>query len=344
MVKIVFFDVKPYDKQYLEPLVAGLKEPVEATFLESKLNKDTVALAKDADIISLFVHDKVDKEMFDHLKCKMIACRSAGFDYVDLAECAARNIKVATVPSYSPSSIAEFAVGLSINLARNLRMAFERSKNADLSLTSKLLGFEMKGKTVGVFGTGRIGKLVCEIFRGFKMNVIAFDVYEDKEWAAQNQVEYVKTKDEVYSRSDIISLHAPLTKENVHMIDSEAVSKMKEGVLIVNTGRGGLIDTKALIAGIKSRKIGGAALDVYEKENLSFDHDWFSIEEGIMPDEDLSVLLGYPNVLVTAHQAYFTREALKEIANVSISNISEYLQKAKEQPDHSFTLKNAPRV
>ncbi|CAF0803101.1 unnamed protein product [Brachionus calyciflorus] len=344
MVKIVFFDVKPYDKQFLEPLVAELKEPVEVKYLSSKLNKETVSLAKDADIISLFVHDKVEKEMFDHLKCKMIACRSAGFDYVDLNECAVRGIKVATVPSYSPNSIAEFAVGLSINLARKLRMAFERSKNADLSLTSKLLGFEMKGKTVGVFGTGRIGKLVCEIFRGFKMNVIAFDVYEDKEWAAQNGVEYVKTKDEVYARSDIISLHAPLTPENNHMINADAISKMKDGVLIINTGRGGLIDTRALINGIKSRKIGGAALDVYEKENISFDHDWFSVEDGIIQDDDLNRLLGFPNVLVTAHQAYFTREALKEIASVTISNINEFFEKSKEHPDNNFTLKNAPRV
>lgn len=144
MVKIVFFDVKPYDKESIEPLVSQLKGEVEVVYLSSKLNKETVALAKEADIISLFVHDKVDKEMFEHLKCRMIACRSAGFDYVDLAECAKRNIKVATVPSYSPASIAEFAVGLAVNLARNLRMAFERAKNADLSLTSKLLGFESK--------------------------------------------------------------------------------------------------------------------------------------------------------------------------------------------------------
>ena len=344
MVKIVFFDVKPYDKAVLEPLVASMKEPVEVKYLSSKLNKETVALAKDADIISLFVHDKVEKEMFEHLRCKLIACRSAGFDYVDLNEAGKRGVKVATVPSYSPNSIAEFAVGLAINLARHLRMAFERSKNADLSLTSKLLGMELKGKTAGIFGTGRIGKLVCEILRGFKMNVIAFDVYEDKEWAAQNQVEYVKSKDEVYARADIISLHAPLTKENEHMIDANAVSKMKDGVLIVNTGRGGLIDTSALIAGIKSRKIGGAALDVYEKENLSFDHDWFTKEDAMCPDDDLNRLLGFPNVLVTAHQAYFTREALKEIANVTISNINEFLEKSKEHPDNNFTLKNAPRV
>lgn len=198
----------------------------------------------------------------------------------------------------------------------------------------------MRGKTVGVFGTGRIGKIVCEIFRGFKMNVIAFDVYEDKEWAAANSVEYVKTKDEIYQRSDVISLHAPLTKENVHMINKDAISKMKEGVCIINTGRGGLIDTTALIEGIKSKKIGGAALDVYENENLSFDRDWFSVEEGVMQDDQLNVLLGFQNVLITAHQAYFTREALKEIGSVTISNINEFLEKSKAGDYGSYKLKN----
>lgn len=198
----------------------------------------------------------------------------------------------------------------------------------------------MRGKTAGVFGTGRIGKIVCEIFKGFKMNVVAFDVYEDQKWAAENGIEYVKSKDEVYARSDIISLHAPLTKENHHMIDSNAIAKMKDGVMIVNTGRGALVDTKALIAGLKSKKIGGAALDVYEKENFSFDHDWFSSEDGLLQDDDLNILLGFPNVLVTAHQAYFTREALREIANVTINNINEYLEKSQEHPDNNFSLKN----
>jgi D-lactate dehydrogenase len=187
----------------------------------------------------------------------------------------------------------------------------------------------VQGKTVGIFGTGKIGKIVCEILRGFKMRVIAFDVYEDKAWAAANQVEYVKTKDEIYTQSDLISLHAPLTPENFHMIDANAIGQMKAGVLIVNTGRGGLIDTKALIDGIKSGKVGGVALDVYENENTVFDVDWYSAEKAIMKDDYINQMLSYPNVLITSHQAYFTKESLEQIAKTTIENICEFLEKSE---------------
>jgi D-lactate dehydrogenase len=198
----------------------------------------------------------------------------------------------------------------------------------------------VKGKTVGVFGTGKIGKIVCEIFNSFRMNVIAFDIYEDKEWASKNNVEYVKSKDDIYARADIISLHAPLTKENYHMINEEAINKMKHGVLILNTGRGALIDTKALIEGIKSNKIGGVAMDVYENEVNVFDKDWYSTESNVCKDDDLNRLLSYPNVLVTSHQAYFTHESLKEIGKVTIDNMIEYLEKSTASTGASdFSLK-----
>jgi D-lactate dehydrogenase len=195
----------------------------------------------------------------------------------------------------------------------------------------------VKDKVVGVFGTGKIGKIVCEIFLGFKMKVIAFDVYEDKEWAAKVGVEYVKTKDEVYARSQLISLHAPLTKENYHMIDENSIEKMRDGVLIINTGRGALIDTKALIKGIKSNKIGGVAMDVYENEVNVFDKDWYSSEAGVCKDDDLNQLLAYSNVLVTSHQAYFTNESLEQISKTTIDSIIEFLEKSKES--NNFSLK-----
>jgi D-lactate dehydrogenase len=269
--------------------------------------------------------------MFANLKCRFIACRSAGYDYVDLNECNRKSIKVANVPSYSPNSIAEFAVGLTINLARQLPMAFDRTKHGDFKLTPKLLGFEMRGKTVGVFGTGKIGKIVCEIFSAFKMKVIAYDVYQDNDWAAKNSIEYVKDVNEIYEQADIISLHVPLLKDNYHMINAESIAKMKNGVLLVNTSRGALVDTKAVIEAVRTKKIGGLALDVYENEVNVFDKDWYSFETNICKDDDLLRLMGLPNVLITSHQAYFTQEALKEISHTSIDNIIEFIQKDRQQ-------------
>lgn len=197
----------------------------------------------------------------------------------------------------------------------------------------------MQNKTVGVFGTGKIGKIVCEILRGFRMNVLAFDLYRDDAWAKANNVTYVNSQDEIYANSDVISLHAPLTPENFHMVNAKAIEKMKQGVLLVNTGRGALIDTKALIDGIKSGKIGGVALDVYENENNVFDVDWYSSETTFMTDDYLNQMLSYPNVLITSHQAYFTNESLQQIASTTIDNICEFIEKSSTSTPDQYKLK-----
>ena len=311
MIKVAFFDTKEYDRasfeQYNEDVGVSFK------FLETKLTEDTADLAKGYDAVCVFVNDTVNAAVIDKLYgfgIKMIALRCAGYNNVDVKH-AFGKIHVVHVPAYSPYAVAEHAMALLLASVRRIHKAYNRTREFNFSL-SGLTGFDFHGKTVGVIGAGKIGRIFIDICRGFGMHILVYDRYP-----ADKDNEYVEL-DELFARSDIISLHCPLTDETRHMIDRNAITKMKKGVVIVNTSRGGLIDAEALLEGIKSRKIGAACLDVYEEEADVF----FEDRSGhIMDDELLSRLISMPNVIVTSHQAFLTEEALNNIAETTVTNI-----------------------
>ena len=313
MIKIAFYDTKAYDKPSFERY--GAEKGVEFRFLETKLNADTAALAEGCEAVCVFVNDTVDSAVIDKLYgmgVKLIALRSAGYNNVDV-RAAFGKIHVVHVPAYSPYAVAEHAAALLLTSIRRIHKAYNRTREFNFSLNG-LTGFDLHGKTVGVVGTGKIGRIFIDICRGFGMKVIAYDLYPSE------GIDYV-TLDELFEKSDIISLHCPLTDETKHMIDSAAIGKMKKGVVIINTSRGELIDAEALLEGIKSRKVGAACLDVYEEEADVF----FEDRSGhIMDDELLSRLISMPNVIVTSHQAFLTEEALNNIAETTVNNVLSY--------------------
>jgi len=317
MIKTAFYDAKEYDKPSFEHY--GNLHGLQFRFLETKLNEDTVDLAKGCDAVCVFVNDTVNASVIDQLYrhgVKMVALRSAGYNNVDV-QAAFGKIHVVHVPAYSPYAVAEHAIALLLTSVRRIHKAYNRTREFNFSLNG-LTGFDFHGKTVGVIGTGKIGRIFIDICRGFGMNVIAYDLFPAKD----SGIEYV-TLDELLEKSDIISLHCPLTAETRHMINSAAIGKMKKGVVIVNTSRGGLIDAEALLAGIKARKIGAACLDVYEEEADIF----FEDRSGhILNDDLLSRLISMPNVIVTSHQAFLTEEALNNIAETTVNNILSYFQ------------------
>lgn len=312
MIKVAFFDTKAYDKPSFEHY--GEIHDVELRFLETKLNEDTVDLAKDCDAVCVFVNDDVNAAVIEKLYTygvRLIALRSAGYNNVDV-RAAFGKVHVVHVPAYSPYSVAEHAMALLLTSVRRIHKAYNRTREFNFSL-SGLTGFDLHGKTVGVIGTGKIGRIFIDICRGFGMNVIAYDRFPAKD----SGIEYVSL-DALFERSDIISLHCPLTDETRHMIGADAIGRMKKGVVIVNTSRGGLIDAEALLEGIKARKIGAACLDVYEEEADIF----FEDRSGhILNDDLLSRLISMPNVIVTSHQAFLTEEALNNIAETTVNNI-----------------------
>ena len=316
-MKIAFFDAKPYDVPSFEKY--GEENGIEFKFYETKLNTDTAGLARGADAVCVFVNDEVNAEVIDKLYdegVKLIALRCAGYNNVDVKH-AFGKIHVVHVPAYSPYSVAEHAMALLLTSVRRIHKAYIRTKDFNFSLNG-LTGFDLHGKTVGVIGTGKIGRVFIDICRGFGMNVIAYDKYPNGEVSAA----YVPL-DELFERSDVISLHCPLTPETKHLIDRRAIDLMKKGVVIVNTSRGALIDAEALLEGIKARKIGAACLDVYEEEGDVF----FEDRSGhIMDDETLSRLISMPNVIVTSHQAFLTEEALNNIAETTVNNILSFFK------------------
>ena len=318
MIKVAFYDAKAYDMPSFEHY--GKLHDVQFRFLETKLNEDTVELANGCDAVCVFVNDSVNKAVIDRLHemgVKLIALRSAGYNNVDIRS-AFGKVHVVHVPAYSPYAVAEHAIALLLTSVRRIHKAYNRTRDFNFSLNG-LTGFDLHGKTVGVIGTGRIGRIFIDICRGFGMNVIAYDYYPAKD----SGIEYV-TLDELFRRSDIISLHCPLTDETRHIINDEAIGKMKKGVVIINTSRGGLIDSEALLDGIKARKVGAACLDVYEEEADIF----FEDRSGhIMNDELLSRLISMPNVIVTSHQAFLTEEALNNIAETTVNNIISCFEK-----------------
>lgn len=314
MKTVAFFDTKAYDK---ESFLKYSNDDINIRFFENKLNRDTVSMAACCDAVCVFVNDNIDKYVIEQLEkfgVGLVALRCAGYNNVDLKSANGR-VKVARVPAYSPYAVAEHAIGMILLLNRKLHKAYIRTRDHNFSLEG-LTGFDLRNKTVGIIGTGKIGQAFCEIANGFGMNIIGFDPFENKEFSGK----YVSL-DELLSTSDIITLHCPLTKENRHIINSETISKMKKGVYIINTSRGKLIDTASLIEGLKSGKVGAAGLDVYEEETSLFFEDY---SDEIIHDDTLSTLISMPNVLVTSHQAFLTREALNAIAQTTMKNLEDF--------------------
>ena len=317
MIKTAFYDAKAYDMPSF--IKFGNLKGIEFKFLETKLSADTVELARGCDAVCVFVNDTVSKEVIDRLYdigVKIIALRCAGYNNVDVEQ-AYGKIHVVHVPAYSPYAVAEHAIALLLTSIRRIHKAYNRTRDFNFSLNG-LTGFDLHGKTIGVIGTGKIGRILIDICKGFGMNVIAYDLYPAKD----SGITYVPL-DELYERSDIISLHCPLTDDTRHMIDEKAISKMKKGVVIVNTSRGALINGEALVDGLMERKVGAACLDVYEEEADIF----FEDRSGhILNDDVLSRLISMPNVIVTSHQAFLTEEALENIAETTVNNIISFFE------------------
>ena len=313
---IAFFDAKDYDIASFDE--ANKDGEFEIKYFDTKLTPDTVKLAKGYDAVCVFVNDTVNKKVINALTKKgvrLVALRCAGFNNVDIKQ-AAGQLGVVRVPAYSPYAVAEHAMSLLLTSIRRIHKAYIRTKDFNFSLNG-LLGFDLHGKTVGVVGTGKIGRVFIDICRGFGMNVIAYDKFP----ANDSGIDYVDLK-EIWKKSDIISFHCPLTDDTYHMVDEKSIRAMKKGVVLVNTSRGALIDADALLEGIRKRKIGAACLDVYEEEADVF----FEDRSGhIFEDDTLARLISMPNVIVTSHQAFLTQEALTNIAQTTLSNIREYL-------------------
>lgn len=315
-MKIAFFDTKPYDKASFEKY--GKEYGVSFKYFETKLNEDTVKLANGFDGVCVFVNDTVNSEVIDRLNemgVRVLALRCAGFNNVDMKHAYGR-LHVLRVPAYSPYAVAEHAIALLLTSIRRIHKAYIRSRDFNFSLNG-LTGFDLHGKTVGVIGTGKIGRVFIDICRGFGMRILAYDKFPAKELIDSDAVSYVEL-DELFVNSDIISLHCPLTEETHHLIDSVALKKCKKGVVILNTSRGALVDAEALLNAIKLRHVGAACLDVYEEEADLF----FEDNSGhIIEDDTLARLISMPNVIVTSHQAFLTEDALENIAETTVKNI-----------------------
>ena len=312
-MKVAFFDTKPYDKQSFEQYAS---DDLKFKFFETKLNIDTADLARGCDTVCIFVNDTADAAVIDRLYelgVKVLALRCAGYNNVDV-KYAFGKIHVVHVPAYSPYAVAEHTMAMLLTSIRRIHKAYIRTKDFNFSLAG-LTGFDLYGKTVGIIGTGKIGRVFIDICRGFGMKVLAYDKYPAKEIPC----EYVDL-DRLFAQSDIISMHCPLTPETHHIINSNSIEKMKKGVVILNTSRGALINAEALLDGIKSRKVGAACLDVYEEESDIFFEDFSG---HIVDDDTLARLMSMPNVLVTSHQAFLTEEALGNIAETTVNNIKE---------------------
>ena len=318
MKRIAVFDAKKYDEASFKPYL----DKYSFTYFKDRLSINTVTLAKDYDAVMCFVNDEINKDVLEKLNeygIHGVFLRCAGYNNVDLSAAYLNKIHVARVPAYSPYAIAEHAFALLLSLNRHIHKAYIRSRDFNFNLEG-LSGFDLHEKTIGVVGTGKIGRVFIDIAKGFGMKVLCYDPYPIKD----SGYEYVSLE-EMYARSDIISLHCPLTDANRHMINEDAINQMKKGVVIINTSRGGLIDSKALLEGLKEKKIGAVGLDVYEEEaNLFYKDNSLKI----VNDDTLSLLLQLPNVIITSHQAYLTHEALSNIAETTVKNLDEYFSGA----------------
>lgn len=324
MIKIAFFDTKDYDREMFDKYNSEYN--YEITYFKTKLNEETAVLATGFDVVCIFVNDTANKVVLEKLKSlgvKLIALRCAGYNNVEISHLPS-GLGVVRVPAYSPYAVAEHTAGLLLALDRKVYKSYQRTKKYNFSLDG-LLGFDIHGKTVGVIGTGKIGKVFINIMNGFGANVIAYDVYQDKKAEEELNFKYT-TLDEIYKNADIISLHCPLTKENHNMINKDSIAKMKKGVILLNTSRGKLINAKDLVDCLEKGMIGGVGLDVFEDEEEYFLND---MSNSYIRDAELSILLSMPNVVITAHQAFFTKEALEKIVSTTLSNIKEYIETGK---------------
>jgi D-lactate dehydrogenase len=318
-MKVAVFSTKSYDKEYLEK--ANVEKKHELTYHESSLKEKTVKLAEYYDAVCVFVNDKLNVEVIEQLaqfNIRLIALRCAGFNNVDIETAFKNNIKVLRVPAYSPHAVAEHAVALILTLNRKTHKTYNRVREGNFSL-ERLIGFELYGKTVGVIGTGRIGAVFANIMKGFGCTVVAFDRNPSQSLIDEGITYH--SLDEVFKMSDIISLHCPLTPETRNIINKQSISLMKNGVMIINTSRGKLIDTEAAIEALKDGVIGYLGIDVYEQEEKLFYKD---LSEMVITDDKISRIMTFPNVLITAHQAFFTDNALTQIANATIQNLTDF--------------------
>lgn len=318
-MNIAFFSTKKYDQDFFDNTNADFNHKL--TFFETGLNEYTASLTKDYNAVCVFVNDDLNAATIDQLAkngIQLIALRCAGFNNVDLKAAAEKNIKVVRVPAYSPQAVAEHAVALILTLNRKTHKAYNRVRENNFSL-EKLTGFNLYGKTVGVIGTGIIGQCFAKIMLGFGCKVLAYDIKPNEELKASG-VEYVELE-KLLKASDIISLHCPLNEHTHHLIDGNAFEKMKDGAMLINTGRGALIDTSAVVEALKSEKLGYLGIDVYEQESGLFFND---LSETVNKDDDFLRLMSFPNVLITGHQGFFTKEALEQIAQVTLQNLTDF--------------------
>jgi D-lactate dehydrogenase len=317
-LETVVFDTKSYDRESFQR--ASASGVIAWRFFDSRLSVETAPAARGAQAVCIFVNDRADRTCLEALASqgvRHVALRCAGYNGVDLAAATELGLSVTRVPAYSPYAVAEHAVALLLALNRKIPRASNRVRDLNFSLNG-LVGFDLHGKTAGIFGTGKIGRVAAQILRGLGMEVLAFDPFPSPDWAKDYGVEYTDAKT-LARECEVISLHAPLTPETYHIIRHETLELMKPGTILINVSRGALIDTKALIEALKCRRLGGVGLDVYEEEEGVFFED---LSGQILQDDDLARLLTFPNVLITAHQAFLTREALAEIARVTVANLS----------------------
>lgn len=317
-MRVAFFSTKPYDRRFFT--AANEQHGFELKFFEPRLTPETMALAQGFDAVCVFVNDQLDADILDQLKeagIKTIALRCAGFNNVDLKAAEDAGLQVVRVPAYSPYAVAEHTVGLMLTLNRRIHRAYNRVREANFALDG-LLGFDFHGKTVGVIGTGRTGALTAKIMHGFGCDLLGSDMHENPD-CLELGMKYMAV-DDLLAQADIVTLHCPLTPETEHLINEERVQKMKPGVMLINTSRGRVVDTKAVIEGLKSGQIGSVGMDVYEEEADYFFED---LSNNVIADDVLARLLTFPNVLVTGHQAFFTQEAMQAIADTTLNNLQE---------------------
>lgn len=321
-MKVAVFSTKSYDKEYLDK---ANNNKHDLTYFEATLKPRTAKLAENFEVVCVFVNDVLSQEVIESLASngiKLIVLRSAGFNNVDIQATHNHGIKVLRVPEYSPSAVAEHAVALILTLNRKTHKAYNRVREGNFSI-ERLAGFELAGKTVGIIGTGRIGGVFAGIMKGFGCKIIAYDKFPNDALKARDVAYHAL--DDVFKESDIISLHCPLTPETQRIINKDSLALMKKGSMLINTSRGKLIDTEAAIDALREGQLGYLGIDVYEQEEKLFFKD---LSEIIIPDDKISLLMSFPNVLVTSHQAYFTDNALTQIANTTIQNINDFEYKS----------------
>lgn len=320
-IHVAVFDTHPYDREHLLRAATGADsaDEIQWRFLECRLSPETATAAAGCTAVCAFVNDQLDRPTLERLAAlgvRLVTLRCTGFNHVDLEAARQHGIAVTRVAVYSPHAVAEHAVALLLALNRKVHRAFNRVRELNFSLTG-LVGFDLHGRTAGIYGTGKIGRITAEILRGFGMRVLAYDPYPQADWAARSGCQYVRPAD-LLAQSDVVSLHVPLTPETRHLICRETLAQMKRGAYLVNVSRGKLIDTTDLITALKTGHLGGVALDVYEEEEGVFFQD---LSGQVLQDDELARLLTFPHVIITAHQAFLTQDALEEIARVTVANL-----------------------